>query len=114
MIMNLRDHLFASAPTCWPPPAGKPDEMGERNEEVLAKVGDKVAAEIQRPLVGAREDDPAERPTATTRKVTAATRARSSTPMPCGRAPRVAPVSSSARWTSSTSITSSTCAATRS
>ena len=32
--------------------------MGERNEEVLAKVGEKVAAEVQRPLVGARDCDP--------------------------------------------------------
>ena len=38
---------------------------------------------------------------------------RSSTPTCCGPAPRAAPVSSSARWTSSTSTPSSTCAATR-
>ncbi len=40
-------------------------------------------------------------------------RTASSTPTSCGRAPPAAPASSSARWTSSTSTTSSTCAATR-
>lgn len=40
-------------------------------------------------------------------------RAASSTPTCCGPACPAAPASSSARWTSSTSITSSTCAATR-
>jgi Fe-S oxidoreductase len=59
MIMDLRDHLFASAPYLLQTAgAGKPDEMGERNEEVLAAVGEKVAAEIQRPLVGPRDEDP--------------------------------------------------------
>ena len=38
---------------------------------------------------------------------------RSSTPTSCGRAPPAAPASRSARWTSSTSTPSSTCAATR-
>jgi Fe-S oxidoreductase len=59
MIMDLRDHLFASAPYLLQTAgAGKRDEMGERNEEVLAAVGEKVADEIERPLVGPREDDP--------------------------------------------------------
>jgi Fe-S oxidoreductase len=58
MIMDLRDHLFASAPYLLATAgAGKRDEMGERNEEVLAKVGDAVAAEVQRPLVGPRDFD---------------------------------------------------------
>jgi Fe-S oxidoreductase len=58
MIMDLRDHLFASTPYLLATVgAGKPDEMGERNEEVLAKVGEKVAAEVQRPLVGERDFD---------------------------------------------------------
>ena len=58
MIMDLRDHLFASAPYLLATAgAGKPDEMGERNEEVLAKVGESVANEIQRPLVGERDFD---------------------------------------------------------
>ncbi|MBK6764048.1 MAG: 4Fe-4S dicluster domain-containing protein [Micrococcales bacterium] len=56
MIMDLRDHLFASAPYLLAT-AGTPDEMGERNEEVLVKVGDKVATEVQRPLVGERDFD---------------------------------------------------------
>ena len=59
LIMDLRDHLFASAPFLLATAgAGNRDEMGERNEEVLAKVGTAVADEIQRPLVGPREDDP--------------------------------------------------------
>ena len=59
LIMDLRDHLFASAPYLLATAgAGNRDEMGERNEEVLAKVGTAVADEIQRPLVGPREDDP--------------------------------------------------------
>ena len=56
MIMDLRDHMFASAPYLLAN-AGNRDEMGERNEEVLAKVGDRVATEIQRPLVGERDFD---------------------------------------------------------
>ncbi|MFN8129456.1 MAG: (Fe-S)-binding protein [Candidatus Nanopelagicales bacterium] len=55
MIMDLRDHLFASAPYLLALP--ERDEMGERNEEVLAKVGTAVADEIQRPLVGPRDFD---------------------------------------------------------
>jgi heterodisulfide reductase subunit C len=58
MIMDLRDHMFASAPYLLATAgAGSRDEMGERNEEVLAKVGDKVATEIQRPLIGERDFD---------------------------------------------------------
>ena len=38
--------------------AGQRDEMGERNEEVLASVGTLVADEVQRPLVGPRDHDP--------------------------------------------------------
>jgi Fe-S oxidoreductase len=59
LIMDLRDHLFASAPYLLATAGdGNRDEMGERNEEVLAKVGTAVADEIQRPLVGPRTDDP--------------------------------------------------------
>ncbi len=59
MIMDLRDHLFASAPYLLATAgAGKRDEMGERNEEVLAQVGEAVATEVQRPLVGERDFDP--------------------------------------------------------
>ena len=59
LIMDLRDHMFASAPYLLATAgAGNRDEMGERNEEVLASVGTAVADEIQRPLVGARTDDP--------------------------------------------------------
>lgn len=59
LIMDLRDHLFASAPYLMATVgAGKPDEMGERNEEVLATVGAQVAAEAQRPLVGDRDGFP--------------------------------------------------------
>ncbi len=59
MIMDLRDHLFAAAPYLLATAGdGKRDEMGERNEEVLASVGTLVADEIQRPLVGPRDDDP--------------------------------------------------------
>ncbi|MCB0922335.1 MAG: (Fe-S)-binding protein, partial [Actinobacteria bacterium] len=58
MIMDLRDHMFASAPYLLATAgAGNRDEMGERNEEVLAKVGEKVATEVQRPLVGERDFD---------------------------------------------------------
>ena len=59
MIMDLRDHLFASAPYLMATAgAGERDEMGERNEAVLTAVGTTVADEVQRPLVGSREDDP--------------------------------------------------------
>jgi Fe-S oxidoreductase len=59
MIMDLRDHLFAAAPYLLATAGdGKRDEMGERNDEVLASVGTLVADEIQRPLVGPRDDDP--------------------------------------------------------
>ena len=59
MIMDLRDHLFASAPYLMATAgAGQRDEMGERNEEVLASVGTLVADEVQRPLVGPRDHDP--------------------------------------------------------
>ena len=58
MIMDLRDHMFAEAPYLLATAgAGQRDDMGERNEEVLAKVGEKVSEEAQRPLVGPREDD---------------------------------------------------------
>lgn len=59
MIMDLRDHLFASAPYVLATAgAGKPDEMGERNEELLGKLADAVSAEVNRPLVGPRDFDP--------------------------------------------------------
>lgn len=58
MIMDLRDHLFASAPYLLATAAkGQRDAMGERNEEVLAKVGESVRAEVERPLVGPRDFD---------------------------------------------------------
>ncbi len=56
MIMNLRDHLFAAAPYLLATAAkGERDELGERNALVLTSVGETVAAEIQRPLVGSRD-----------------------------------------------------------
>ncbi len=56
MIMDLRDHLFASAPYLLATAAkGNHDPMGERNEEALAKVGATIGAEVERPLVGSRE-----------------------------------------------------------
>ena len=56
LIMDLRDHLFASAPYLMATAgAGKRDEMGERDEQVLETVGAAVAGEITRPLVGSRE-----------------------------------------------------------
>ncbi|MFI0433169.1 MAG: (Fe-S)-binding protein [Candidatus Nanopelagicales bacterium] len=59
MIMDLRDHLFSSAPYLMATAgAGERDEIGERNEAVLTAVGTTVADEVQRPLVGSREDDP--------------------------------------------------------
>lgn len=59
MIMDLRDHLFSAAPYLLATAAkGERDEMGERNELVLTSVGETVAAEISRPLVGSREGDP--------------------------------------------------------
>ena len=59
IVMDLRDHLFSSAPYLLATSgAGKRDEMGERNEEVLEKVGATVAAEANRPLVGPRDEDP--------------------------------------------------------
>ena len=53
-------------------------------------------------------------PTGQSRSRASSPRDWSSTPTSCGRAPPAAPASSSARWTSSTSTPSSTCAATRS
>ena len=51
MIMNLRDHLWAKAPYIL---AGG-DEM---SDEARAALSPGVLAEIDRPLVGSREDDP--------------------------------------------------------
>ena len=59
MVMDLRDHLFATAPYVLATSgSGKRDEMGERDEAVLATVGEAVAAEVNRPLVGPRDFDP--------------------------------------------------------
>lgn len=53
MIMNMRDHLFSSAPYLLQTASkGKSDPIGERDEALLEKVGATVAAEIQRPFVG--------------------------------------------------------------
>ena len=59
LMMDLRDHLFTSAPYLMATVgAGKPDEMGERSEGALELVGASVATEISRPLVGSRDGDP--------------------------------------------------------
>lgn len=61
MIMNLRDHSFTKAPYVLATQArneGRNPELGEVDEEVLATMPAAVAAEVQRPLVGPREDDP--------------------------------------------------------
>ncbi len=59
MIMNLRDHMMETAPYLTATAgSGNRDAVGERNEDVLAQVGDTVAAAVARPLVGSREGDP--------------------------------------------------------
>jgi ferredoxin len=116
MIMNLRDHAFTKAPYITATQAkldGKNVEFGEIDAEVLATLPEKVQAEVARPLIGERDFDPHratdgydpsghrshEGPVIDVDALWSCTT--------CGRA------STSARWTSSTSTTSSTCAATR-
>ncbi len=60
MMMNLRDHAFVKAPYITATQArndGANVEFGEVDEEVLATLPDAVQAEVQRPLVGARDFD---------------------------------------------------------
>ena len=61
MIMNLRDHAFAKAPYILATQAkndGRNLELGEVDEEVLARMPERVAHEVARPLVGDRDFDP--------------------------------------------------------
>ncbi len=61
MMMNLRDHAFAKAPYIAAVQAkngGGNGEYGEIDEEILAKMPEKVQAEVARPLVGSRDFDP--------------------------------------------------------
>ena len=56
MIMDLRDHMFATAPYLLATAArGNRDEPGERSEDVLSRLGEEMAAQVNRPLVGPRE-----------------------------------------------------------
>jgi Fe-S oxidoreductase len=53
LIMELRDHLFATAPYILATSgAGKIFEPGEYDDELLTKLGDEMKAEVTRPLVG--------------------------------------------------------------
>lgn len=59
MIMNLRDHALAKAPyviATQQAHEGRNLELGEVDADVLAKLPERVAAEVERPLVGPRED----------------------------------------------------------
>ena len=60
MIMNLRDHSFHKAPYVLAVQAkhGKNLELGEVDDEILAKMDDATRIEVARPLVGSREGDP--------------------------------------------------------
>ncbi|MGB8022169.1 MAG: (Fe-S)-binding protein [Candidatus Nanopelagicales bacterium] len=61
MIMNLRDHAFTKAPYITATQAklgGRNVEFGEVDADVLATMPANVAAEVERPLVGARDFDP--------------------------------------------------------
>ncbi|MGV1003217.1 MAG: (Fe-S)-binding protein [Candidatus Nanopelagicales bacterium] len=61
MIMNLRDHALAKAPYVLAVQAaheGKNLELGEVDDQVLAKLAAPVAAEVGRELVGERDFDP--------------------------------------------------------
>ena len=60
MIMNLRDHSFEKAPYVLAVQAkndGKNLEFGEVDEEVLESMPDRVKAEVERQLVGARPEE---------------------------------------------------------
>ena len=115
VIMNLRDHMFAKAPYFLD---GKESPLENTPEGGL---GEKLARrEARRDALAHTSPSPASSASPPTRRCrpparwsAPSSRAASSTPTCCGRAPRAAPASSSARWTSSTSTTSSTCAATR-
>ena len=112
VIMNLRDHLFAKAPYIL---GGKESPL--ENTPRVASARSCAARSTTRsttfpsPASSASSARAPSRPPA--RWSAPSSRAASSTPTCCGRAPPAAPASSSARWTSSTSTTSSTCAATR-
>ena len=113
VIMNLRDHMFAKAPYFLD---GKESPLENTPEGGL---GEK--------LRGEKHDEEHHVPESGFERIPAGSgrcrrparwwapwsRVASSTPTCCGPAPRAVPASSSARWTSSTSTTSSTCAATR-
>ena len=105
LVLGLRDHSFAKAPYLRAGGGTTPDGAEKLSEDALAAFAhaDPLAMlEAQRPLVGPPDtDDRATR------------RVASSTPGCCGTAPPAAPAWSSARWTSNTSTTSWTCAATR-
>ncbi len=59
MIMDLRDQMFATAPYILATAGkGHRDAMGERNDELLAKMGEEMTALVNRPLVGPRDFDP--------------------------------------------------------
>ena len=110
VIMDLRDHLMAKAPYLiggkdMPEEGavsstGGADQAGGHGHHVPESGFGRVPG--LRPGAGG--------PAAGRHRWS---RAGSSTPTCCGRAPRAGRASSSARWTSSTSTTSSTCAATR-
>ena len=56
LVMDLRDHMFASAPYLQAAAAtGVRQGPGDVNEEVLSTLSDSQRAEIERPLVGPRE-----------------------------------------------------------
>ncbi len=59
MVMDIRDQLFNTAPYVLATAgAGKRDEMGEHNEELLDKLGPEMRALVERPMVGSRDMDP--------------------------------------------------------
>ncbi len=60
MIMNLRDHSFAKAPyvLAVQDKHGHNLELGEVDDDILAKMTPEVQGEVARPLVGSREEDP--------------------------------------------------------
>ena len=115
VIMNLRDHMFAKAPYFLD---GKESPLENTPEGGLGEElrGEKHAEEHRMSTFRSRvssESPPIRRCRRPARWSAPWSKAASSTPTCCGRAPPAVPASSSARWTSSTSTTSSTCGATR-
>ncbi|WP_324274693.1 (Fe-S)-binding protein [Blastococcus brunescens] len=104
VIMDLRDHLYAKAPTC----------SARRRRPRRRRTTTSSSPPTSRP---GRRATPASRGPTTRRRTgrwsARSRRAGSSTPTSCGAARAAAPAWSSARSTSSTSTTSWTCAATR-